>query len=111
LDKGYNATYFSFSLGTGNIKKVPHELACKHKGIWAQIKDRVSKTSIRDSMAGYYKYLAHGLKITKVIWSEPYEDAFGLGKVITGSLPVYEENVWGPVLVGVVGVDVQIASL
>ena len=43
-------------------------------------------------MASYYEYLAAGLLIEDVAWSEPYIDASGMGEMITGSKAVYAEN-------------------
>ena len=40
-------------------------------------------------MSGYYRYLANGIVNDKVVWSEEYEDASGIGKIVTAALPVY----------------------
>ena len=39
-------------------------------------------------MGSYYEFLAKGMDSKYVTWTEPYEDAFGLGWMTTASMPV-----------------------
>ena len=54
----------------------------------------------------YYAYIAEGLNITKPVWTEPYEDFFGFGELVTVSLPVYYYEGDARKILGVVGLDV-----
>lgn len=62
-------------------------------------------------MNAYTSYLASKRGDAEVIWSRIYDDAFGLGKVVTASKPIYSpETSLGEDggLVGVVGHDVRL---
>ena len=74
-----------------------------------QISDSASSdSSIATVMRNYYTYVAEGLSIDSPVWTEPYEDAFGLGRMVTVSMPVYyEENSIRKIL-GVIGLDVSL---
>lgn len=52
-----------------------------------------------------------GTTIENVVWSEPYDDASGLGKITTASLPIYDETEEIKKLVGAVGIDILISEL
>ncbi len=64
-----------------------------------------------DQAQGYYDYLTQGNQVTGQRWTEIYEDAFGLGKLVTVVKPAYyvENNISR--LVGMAGIDVMIAQL
>ena len=57
-------------------------------------------------MRNYYTYISEGLKITKAVWTEPYEDAFGFGKMVTVSMPIYYEESGVRIILGVAGIDI-----
>ena len=40
-------------------------------------------------MKNYYTYISEGVTISSPVWTEPYEDAFGFGKMVTVSMPIY----------------------
>jgi len=98
LDSTTKATIFTYTLGEEDgapeeieldpSRRVPKNIACAHKGIWEHVKDDEA-LYLKDKMASYYQYIATGLVIENVVWSEPYIDANGLGELTTGSLPVY----------------------
>jgi hypothetical protein len=46
------------------------------------------------------------VSITSPVWTEPYEDAFGFGRMVTVSLPVYYTENSVRKILGVVGIDV-----
>lgn len=106
-----NLHIFSYSLGYGAgssaLKDVPKALACQNSGVWAGIADF---GNLRAQMAGYYNFLATGLQRTEAVWTEPYEDALGLGQVITAAMPVYDGTFDPPILMGVAGVDIQFST-
>ena len=65
-------------------------------------------------MSLYHLFLQQGVSITEPVWSEPYEDAFGAGKITTVSYPIYlitntEKTI--KVLLGVAAIDVTMSSL
>ena len=47
--------------------------------------------------------------LNQAVWSEFYEDAFGFGKIISITKPIYYEN--GEYLIGVVGIDITFSRL
>lgn len=102
---------FSYSLGYGagssSLKTVPKALACRNSGVWAGIGDF---GNLRAQMSGYYNFLATGLQRTDAVWTEPYEDALGLGEVVTAAMPVYDSTFDPPILMGVAGVDIQFSK-
>ena len=53
-------------------------------------------------MSAYYDFLATGMDRDEVIWTEPYEDANGLGQIVTAAMPVYDRRTSPPGLVAVV---------
>ena len=57
-------------------------------------------------MKNYYTYLSEGLKITEPVWTEPYEDAFGFGRMVTVSMPIYYEENGIRIILGVAGIDI-----
>lgn len=40
-------------------------------------------------MQKYYTYLAKGLSRESPVWTEPYDDAFGYGRMVTVAMPIY----------------------
>lgn len=57
-------------------------------------------------MRGYYTYISEGIQISDPIWTEPYEDAFGFGRMVTVSMPIYYEENGIRQILGVAGIDV-----
>jgi hypothetical protein len=62
-------------------------------------------------MRGYYNFLASAIDSSTVRWTAPYEDAFGLGQMVTAAKPVYDRRPIVPVMVNVVAIDVTMAEL
>lgn len=58
-------------------------------------------------MRNYYTYISEGVSITNPVWTEPYEDAFGFGKLVTVSMPIYFLENGVRFILGVAGIDVQ----
>ena len=57
-------------------------------------------------MSNYYTYLSEGFNIENPVWTEPYIDAFGFGKMVTVSMPIYYEENGVRVILGVAGIDI-----
>ena len=56
-----------------------------------EIEDSASDSVLATTMKNYYSYISKGVSITEPVWTEPYIDAFGFGKMVTVSMPVYYE--------------------
>ena len=96
---------FTYALGSGANKTILQDLACEYKGIMFEIEDSASDSALATTMRNYYSYISEGVEITNPVWTEPYTDAFGFGKMVTVSMPVYyEENI--RTILGVVGIDI-----
>lgn len=57
-------------------------------------------------MRNYYTYISEGLEITEAVWTEPYIDSFGFGRMVTVSMPIYYEENGIRVILGVAGIDI-----
>ena len=85
-------------------------MACRYKGIMFNIRNT---NSLADTMGSYYTYIAAGVEIDNPVWTEPYDDAFGFGRMVTVSYPIYYTNEQSGIryIVGVASIDVTIDSL
>ena len=61
-------------------------------------------------MSSYYTYVAEGLQIESPVWTEPYDDFFGFGRMVTVSMPIYYEEDNITKILGVAGIDVVMAQ-
>ena len=61
-------------------------------------------------MRSYYIYISEGIEITNPVWTEPYDDAFGFGRMVTVSMPIYYEETGIRKILGVAGIDVVMAT-
>jgi len=103
-----NVKVVSFSMGTGADSVMPKDLACRTGGVWEQVADGTNPTA---AMVDYYEMLAlsvAGTGIDNVIWSSPYEDAGGLGMMISAAKAVYDSQ---HNLIGVASTDVLMREL
>ena len=102
----YDATVFTYSLGSGADDVIPKQIACETGGLWAGIPDGNDLSSY---MTGYYKLLAMGLGDGAnegfVAWVEPYAFSTGGGMGTTVSAPVYDRSASPPMFIGVAGID------
>ena len=57
-------------------------------------------------MRNYYTYISEGVEITSPVWTEPYIDAFGFGKMVTVSMPIYYKEGEIRIILGVAGIDI-----
>ena len=74
--------------------------------------NNILKSELLDRTMNYHIFLQQGASITEPVWSEPYEDAFGAGWIITVSFPIYSTNEEGiKLLLGVAAIDVTMSSL
>ena len=91
---GYNKqiTLFTYALGSGIDTTILQALACQYNGIMFPITDTSSDSALATTMRSYYTYISEGVSITSPVWTEPYEDAFGFGQLVTVSMPIYYEE-------------------
>ena len=105
-------TLFTYALGYGASKSILKDLACAFNGMMFHISDSASSdSSLATVMKSYYTYIAEGVSVESPSWTEPYEDAFGLGKMVTVSMAVYYEESSIRTILGVIGLDVSLPKL
>ena len=112
LEKQYklNATIITYVIGSDeSIVHSVKEISCSRFGFTDLI---TSSDEISDKLLNFYLILSSGLVRTEVVWTEPYEDASGLGSMTSAVLPFYEEKNSHPnKLLGVIGVDVLLDTI
>ena len=62
-------------------------------------------------MRNYYSYVSEGVTISSPVWTEPYEDAFGFGWMVTVSMPIYYTEEGIRRILGVAGIDVLMEQI
>ncbi|ETE70884.1 Voltage-dependent calcium channel subunit alpha-2/delta-2, partial [Ophiophagus hannah] len=98
---------FTFSVGQHNYDVTPLQwMACANKGYYFEIP---SIGAIRINTQEYLNVLGRpmvlaGNKAKQVQWTNVYQDALGLGLVVTGTLP-------NQLILGVVGIDVALNDI
>ena len=60
-------------------------------------------------MKNYYTYVSKKTKINQPIWTEPYTDFFGFGRMVTVSIPIYHEE--PNKIIGVAGIDIVMSQI
>ncbi|KAJ7316692.1 hypothetical protein JRQ81_002854, partial [Phrynocephalus forsythii] len=116
---------FTFSVGQHNYDVTPLQwMACANKGYYFEIPSigairintQVRKLRSAPDMALVPMVLA-GNKAKQVQWTNVYQDALGLGLVVTGTLPVFNLTEDGngerknQLILGVVGIDVALDDI
>ncbi|CAG06904.1 unnamed protein product, partial [Tetraodon nigroviridis] len=109
---------FTFSVGQHNYDVTPLQwIACTNKGYYFEIR---SICAIRINTQEYLDVLGRpmvlaGSEAKQVQWTNVYQDALGLGMVITGTLPVFNLTMKGgsqnQLILGVMGVDVHLDEI
>ncbi|TNM88839.1 hypothetical protein fugu_005093 [Takifugu bimaculatus] len=109
---------FTFSVGQHNYDVTPLQwIACTNKGYYFEIR---SICAIRINTQEYLDVLGRpmvlaGSDAKQVQWTNVYQDALGLGMVITGTLPVFNLTMKGgsqnQLILGVMGVDVHLDEI
>uniref|UniRef100_A0A3B3ZY01 VWFA domain-containing protein n=1 Tax=Periophthalmus magnuspinnatus TaxID=409849 RepID=A0A3B3ZY01_9GOBI len=106
---------FTFSVGQHNYDVTPLQwIACANKGYYFEIP---SIGAIRINTQEYLDVLGRpmvlaGPKAKQVQWTNVYQDALGLGLVITGTMPVFNLTAdTNQLILGVMGVDIAINEI
>uniref|UniRef100_A0A3Q3XI14 VWFA domain-containing protein n=1 Tax=Mola mola TaxID=94237 RepID=A0A3Q3XI14_MOLML len=109
---------FTFSVGQHNYDVTPLQwIACTNKGYYFEIR---SICAIRINTQEYLDVLGRpmvlaGSDAKQVQWTNVYQDALGLGMVVTGTLPVFNLTMKGnsqnQLILGVMGVDVHLDEI
>ena len=102
---------FTYALGSGADTSILNALACAFEGIMFQISDSSSTSALATTMRNYYTYISEGVSISSPVWTEPYTDAFGFGKLVTVSMPIYYEESGRRNILGVAGIDIQYSQI
>uniref|UniRef100_A0A8C1REC2 Calcium channel, voltage-dependent, alpha 2/delta subunit 2a n=1 Tax=Cyprinus carpio TaxID=7962 RepID=A0A8C1REC2_CYPCA len=103
---------FTFSVGQHNYDVTPLQwIACANKG---------KRPAIRINTQEYLDVLGRpmvlaGERAKQVQWTNVYQDALGLGLVITGTMPVFNLTTDGDsknqLILGVMGVDIALSEI
>uniref|UniRef100_A0A8C3XW62 Calcium voltage-gated channel auxiliary subunit alpha2delta 2 n=1 Tax=Chelydra serpentina TaxID=8475 RepID=A0A8C3XW62_CHESE len=111
---------FTFSVGQHNYDVTPLQwMACANKGYYFEIP---SIGAIRINTQEYLDVLGRpmvlaGNKAKQVQWTNVYQDALGLGLMVTGTLPVFNltedggSNKKNQLILGVMGIDVALNDI
>ncbi|XP_068171783.1 voltage-dependent calcium channel subunit alpha-2/delta-2-like [Antennarius striatus] len=109
---------FTFSVGQHNYDVTPLQwIACTNKGYYFEIR---SLCAIRINTQEYLDVLGRPMVLAgsvakQVQWTNVYQDALGLGMVVTGTLPVFNLTMKGnsqnQLILGVMGVDVHLDEI
>ncbi|XP_062852767.1 voltage-dependent calcium channel subunit alpha-2/delta-2a [Trichomycterus rosablanca] len=109
---------FTFSVGQHNYDVTPLQwIACANRGYYFEIP---SIGAIRINTQEYLDVLGRpmvlaGNRAKQVQWTNVYQDALGLGLVITGTMPVFNLTTNGDsknqLILGVMGVDVALSEI
>uniref|UniRef100_A0A8D3BTM0 Calcium channel, voltage-dependent, alpha 2/delta subunit 2a n=1 Tax=Scophthalmus maximus TaxID=52904 RepID=A0A8D3BTM0_SCOMX len=110
---------FTFSVGQHNYDVTPLQwIACANKGYYFEIP---SIGAIRINTQEYLDVLGRpmvlaGPRAKQVQWTNVYQDALGLGLVITGTMPVFNLTAdtvssQNQLILGVMGVDIAINEI
>ncbi|XP_067855150.1 voltage-dependent calcium channel subunit alpha-2/delta-2a isoform X2 [Heptranchias perlo] len=109
---------FTFSVGQHNYDVTPLQwMACANKGYYFEIP---SIGAIRINTQEYLDVLGRpmvmaGSKAQEVQWTNVYQDALGLGLVVTGTMPVFnitvENGQQNQLILGVMGIDVALDDI
>lgn len=95
-------------MGTNVDLPLLKALSCAYNGITFQVAYDASASQLTSLMRNYYIYISEGVSVPKPVWTEPYEDAFGFGRLVTVSMPIYYEENGVRSILGVAGIDVPI---
>ena len=82
---GTNVTVFTYGLGIGSNMTILNKIACQHNGIAKSIPDDAGDNYLKNEMQSYYSYLAAGIELDNVAWTEPYNDS-SLGYLTTTAI-------------------------
>ncbi|XP_078698518.1 uncharacterized protein LOC144926006 isoform X2 [Branchiostoma floridae x Branchiostoma belcheri] len=93
---------FSYTVGPWSDQTNAKRASCENMGTWTHIG---SLEDVWTKMADYYNYFSMNEKTNNVIWTEPYQDRYGLGEIVSGCLPVYDIQSEFLTLLGVTCLD------
>lgn len=71
-----------------------------------------SNSAFVTKLREFYIYLAVGMKFEAPVWTEPYTDYYGYGRMVTVSMPAYyiDSSTNLSNLIGVTGVDIMMTE-
>ncbi|CAH1228066.1 CACNA2D1 [Branchiostoma lanceolatum] len=93
---------FTYTVGPWADQTNGKRASCENMGAWTHV---ASVEDVWAKIADYYNYFSMNEKTNNVIWTEPYEDRYGLGEIVSGCLPVYDIQSEFLTLLGVTCLD------
>ena len=85
----FDITMFTYGMGSGIDYTLLQALACSYNGIMFKVEDSASDSELTTLMRAYYTYISEGIEVPNPVWTEPYDDFFGFGRMVTVSMPIY----------------------
>lgn len=87
-----------------DAEEFPGRLACSHRGSLVKLNNG---QNLIFQMRNYFDFLSSSALNTKAMWTSPYLDAWGLGIMVTYTIPVISNGT----TIGVVGVDATLDQI
>ena len=87
---------------------VVKKITCRYNGIVFLMEDNLDESEMVEKLSNYYTFLSDGFSnYNTPIWSEPYEDTAGFGKIVSISKAIYTDDDDHGIqkVIGVVGID------
>ncbi|XP_067678444.1 voltage-dependent calcium channel subunit alpha-2/delta-2-like [Haliotis asinina] len=100
-----HARIFSYLI-RDDAEEFPGKLACSHRGSFKKL---MTGENLISQMGNYFEFLSSNAKSSKALWTSPYLDAWGLGLMITHTIPVLS-HITGK-YIGVVGIDATLDEI
>lgn len=66
----------------------PGKLACEHQGSMMKL---VTGENLISQMSNYFDFLSMNAQNERAMWTSPYLDAWGLGIMVTHTIPVISQ--------------------
>lgn len=86
---GSRALIFTFSVGDQAHDSLPRQIACRNDGSWSSLGEKDDPIV---KLQSYSRFLAAAYRVRKPVWTDPYEDAFGLGMITSVTKPFYSSG-------------------
>lgn len=108
-----NFLFFGFGVNLADRESFAmlSTMACEFDGIFIELPDITYESMFLDLAEGFYDYLVQGNEVKGYRWTNFYEDAFGLGRMVSVVKPIYKQEKSVTKLIGVAEMDVLISQL
>lgn len=100
---------YSYVVDTSNQSdNILYSLICLTNGLEFYIGN---ENDIFDKLNSFYSLLQVGNQSNTINWSSPYLSTGDLGYTTTASLPIYDDSLNPPLLIGTISADIQLSFL